>query len=131
MTAERVSVAVVQRRLLAISQLLDDLRGRGEITEVRLLDERLTLLALERILTQVVHRASDVNAHLAAATGTTPQTDTRSGFDALVGLGVLNRADVEELKPSVGVRNVLVHVYARVQSALVVQGANRMGPVYS
>ena len=67
MTPRELSVAVIHRRLAAMEELLDIARGMGPISAFRLEAEPVTRLAVERILTQLVELASDINGHIAAA----------------------------------------------------------------
>ena len=69
-----------------------------------------TRLQVERILTQLVNLAAEINAHVAAATGLPPE-DYRQGFDRMAQEGLISAELAADLKPSVGLRNVLTHAY--------------------
>lgn len=66
---------VVQRRLVLMDELLDDLASLGEVSLERLHSDRLTRRAVERILTHLVDLAVDVNTHVVSAAGATPPDD--------------------------------------------------------
>ena len=125
MTPRELSVAVIHSRLAAMEELLDIARGMGPIPAFRLEAEPVTRLAVERILTQLVELASDINGHIAAAAGALSRTDYRATFDAVARLGVLPEELARELKPSVGLRNVLVHEYVNVELDIVAGAADR------
>lgn len=59
-----------------------------------------------------------------------PPTDYRSGFDALVRLGILPEEIADELKLSVDLRTNLVHEYADVEIPRVVVAARRLPVIY-
>ncbi len=54
-------------KLRRLAQLGEDLDAVGEVDVERLLRERLTLHALERIITQIVETASSIAAHLVSS----------------------------------------------------------------
>ena len=102
---------VVTMRLTLMRELLDDLDDVGDVDPERLRTHRLTRRALERILTQLVDLAVDLNTHVALTHGGPITTEYRESFDAAVAVGLLDAGLAERLKPSVGMRNVLVHEY--------------------
>ncbi|MDN5572002.1 MAG: DUF86 domain-containing protein [Propionibacteriaceae bacterium] len=119
MTPKDFSASVVLERLALMRQLLADLEVLGDVSPQRLAGDRLTRHAVERIVTQLVTLATDINAHTAASLAATPPTDARAALDAMASLGVLEPRLAEALKPSIGLRNVLVHEYVGIDIALV------------
>lgn len=104
---------IVVRRLLLMNDLLAAL-GELDSDPDRLLAKRIEMLAAERILTQLVELASDINGHLAStALGRAPGS-YRDSFDLAAEAGVLSPDLASELGPSVGLRNVLIHAYVDV-----------------
>jgi uncharacterized protein YutE (UPF0331/DUF86 family) len=81
--------------------------------------------AAEKLLQEIVEAATDVNAHLLVESGRPPPDDLYSSFLRLVDLGALPRALAEQLAPSAGLRNRLIHEYDRIDDA-VVHGALRV-----
>lgn len=121
MTPSALQRAAVQAKLRLMRELLDDLASVGGITAERLERERLLRRAVERVLTQLVELAASVNSHVVtASTGRAPAS-YRSSFDDAERLGLLTQELAETLKPSVGMRNVLVHEYVAADFALVAQ----------
>lgn len=99
--------------------LLDRLTEIGPVDVERLRVEPLTALAVERILTLLVDLAFATNSHVAAARlGRAPESWATS-FDAAVEAGLLDPELAAALRPSSGLRNVLVHAYADVDPAAV------------
>lgn len=113
MTPRRLDVDVVRNKLAAIEQTRTALRSAGPLDATRLLDDALLSAAVERLLSRLVDLAVDVNSHVATARlGRAPE-DYRQSFDLAVEAGLLDRALADELKPSVGMRNAIVHEYLR------------------
>lgn len=111
MSPRDFSSAVVTRRLTVMRELLDDLESLGDLTQERLEEDRLALRALERIMTQLVDLASDINQHIASSLRDQIPGDYRASFDLAAESGAITEALASALKPSVGLRNVLTHEY--------------------
>jgi uncharacterized protein YutE (UPF0331/DUF86 family) len=110
------SLAAKQRRM---RDLLDRLGELGPVDVERLRAEPLTALAVERILTLLVDLAFATNSHVAAARlGRAPESYATS-FDAAAQAGLLDAELAAALRPSAGLRNVLVHAYIDVDQAAV------------
>ncbi|NNG19205.1 DUF86 domain-containing protein [Naumannella sp. ID2617S] len=100
-------------------ELLDDLASVGDPTGATLQDDRLLRRAVERILTQLVDLAADINQHAVNSLGSRVSSEYRDSFDQAASLGLFPAQLAESLKPSVGMRNVLIHEYVNVDLALV------------
>jgi uncharacterized protein YutE (UPF0331/DUF86 family) len=113
MSPRRLDPDVVRNKLAAIEATRDALRGAGPLDATRLAGDPLLSAAIERLLSRLVDLAVDVNSHVASARlGRAPE-DYRQSFDLLVEAGVIDPALAEQLKPSVGMRNAIVHEYLR------------------
>lgn len=122
MTPPALDAAMVQAKLRAMRELLDDLDAAQPTDVPALTGDRMLRHGVERILTQLVELAGSVNGHLAAsALGRGPES-YRDSFELVVRAGMLSPELAQRLKPSVGLRNVLVHEYAAVDLALVAAG---------
>ena len=94
-----------------ITRLLDDLQSAGQVDAPRLTQDRMLRYAVERILSQLVDLAVSVNSHVSATVlGESPK-DYRASFDLVVRAGAIDPPLAQELKPSVGLSNVLAHEY--------------------
>lgn len=109
---------VVIRRLLTMRTLLDHLATLDAATPAALAGVRLQV---ERVLTQLVNLAAEINAHVAVTVLNRPPEDYREGFDRLAQAGFLDKETAAALKPSVGLRNILTHEYVRVDLELVAE----------
>lgn len=63
----------------------------------------------------------DINAHLASALGLPGPQDYRDSFQVVADGNVLDQELAHRLKPSVGLRNLLIHEYATIDLDLVAQ----------
>ncbi len=111
--------AVVSSRLAQMSLLLTDLEQLGPVTAEQLRTDRQRRHVVHQVLTQLVQLAVAVNGHLTATVGGTPTTSYRESFDGAVTAGALPAELAQALKPSVGLRNVVVHAYLDVDEAVV------------
>lgn len=114
-----VDIDRVRARLVAMRELLDHLRSLGPIT-ADLLDEEFGVrLQVERVLSQVITLAIEVNSHVAARELGRAPSDLRSSFAAMAEAGWIDRSLASALRDSTGLRNVLVHEYVEVDLAVV------------
>lgn len=114
MTPRRLDPAVIQERLREIQLLLADLVEVGEVDAERLRRERPTRHVVERVLSQIVELAGSINTHIVASLlGRSPASYADS-FDEVARAGVLEWDLAAALRPSTGMRNVLVHDYLEV-----------------
>lgn len=125
MTPRRFDHAVVERKLQLLDELLRDMEGAGTITAVALRDDRMLRHGVERLLTQIVQLAVDINAHIVVGIGHPTPSDYRGSFRDAGAVGALSEALAESLLPSVGLRNLLVHEYASIDLDLVADACAR------
>lgn len=110
---------MVERRLRALSDALDDLQRLRDIDVGGFRGDPIARAAGERLIQVSVDLAVDINAHLAtAALGRAPATG-RESFVAIAEAGILSRELADLLAPAAGLRNVLVHRYVDIDVELV------------
>ena len=103
--------AVIRRKL---GHIAESLRALAPLADLSLDEYRRRLYerkAAERLLHEAIEAALDINAHILAGHGGAVPEDYYSGFLALAALGVLSQELAEQLAPSAGLRNRLVHEY--------------------
>lgn len=130
MTPPQLSPAVVSSRLVTMRQLLADLASLGEVDVQLLTADRIVRHAVERILTQLVTLATDINGHIAATITEVPPLDARKALDAVVAAGILPAELGDRLRPSIGLRNVLVHEYLEIDLRYVVAATHEASGQY-
>lgn len=122
MTPRRLESDVVWRRLRLIEGSLRDLGLLADRTADDLATAPLDRAAAERLIQVVVDLAVDINSHLAVAAGQpAPETGGES-FAAAADVGVLDAGLAEQLAPSAGMRNLLVHRYGDIRLDLLTAG---------
>ncbi len=119
MTPRRLDVDVARNKLAAIEDTCDVLASLGGIDADRLRDDPVVAAAVERLIGRLVDLAVDVNSHLAVALLGRAPSEYRESFDLMAQAGVIELAMAVRLKPSVGMRNVIVHEYVRLDLARV------------
>lgn len=106
----------VHRKLQLITDDLGRLDRYRAVSHEDLVADFVVLATVERLLERIVMRAIDVNRHLLVelATGAEERTTRltyRDSFLMLADLGVYPADFAEEIAPSAGLRNILVHDY--------------------
>ncbi len=119
MTPGELDRDVLHARLSRMRDLLDDLESVKDVTVERLERDRMTRHAVERILSRLVDLAVSVNGHVAAATLGRGPADYRESFALAARSGAISQDLADELEPSAGLRNVLVHDYVSIDLAAV------------
>ena len=76
-------------------------------------------LIVERLLHLLIESATDINMHLAVMDGQPPPETYYDSFLALARMGAISMDLAEQLAPSAGLRNRLVHDYDDIDSAIV------------
>lgn len=110
-----VDADVIARRLLALSEALQHLDTRQEqIRAEALASQPLLQAAVERWLQVAVESCIDIAYHVIAERGWTPAESARAAFESLAAHGLVPQQLAQRLARAVGMRNILVHDYVRV-----------------
>lgn len=120
----------IERKLQLIAEDLGRLTQFRDESYESLVADDLRLAAVERILERIVLRAIDVNEHIISelATGSEEKTTRlsyRDTFRKLVDHDVYSSEFADQIVPSAGLRNILIHEYNDVDHRIV-HGAIRM-----
>lgn len=127
-----VRVEVVERKLEALANYLDELRALRPTDLQEYQADLARRRAIERLLQLVVEVATDINTHLAAESGQVPD-DYFESFWSAASLGAIDDNLARTLAPSAGLRNRLVHEYEALDDAQVfasIDMALDLFPVY-
>lgn len=120
MTPRRLDPSIVQSRLSVMRGLLDDLADVVAAGKLPLAENRMLRHGVERILTQLVVVATAINEHVAGARLQRVATSYRESFDLAEECGLIDKQLRDDLLPSVGMRNILVHEYLEIDLQKVV-----------
>jgi uncharacterized protein YutE (UPF0331/DUF86 family) len=130
-TPKTPSTDVVERRLAHQRELLAELRKLRPLTAERLSAEPVVRAAVERMIQAVVDLALDINGHIASSVLERSPATGRESFDLMVVAVVLDVSLAERLKPSVGLRNILVHLYADIDVNIVADSIEEFETAFS
>lgn len=112
MTPRELDPSTTQVKLRLMQDLVDDLTTIGDPDGARLREERLLMLAVERVLTALVDLSVAINSHVIAATADRAPVSYRESFVLAAEAGLIDAELAGELRLAVGMRNLLVHEYA-------------------
>jgi uncharacterized protein YutE (UPF0331/DUF86 family) len=114
MSPRRFDPGIVESRLASMRDLLKDLErpGLDDATELRA--DRYDRHVAERVLIALVELAAAINSHVVAAARGQAPTGYRHSFELAAEHGLISRELADELIPSVGMRNILVHEYLEI-----------------
>jgi uncharacterized protein YutE (UPF0331/DUF86 family) len=110
-TPKAVDWRSVRAKLRRMDELIDQLAEIGPVDTARLAAEPVTALAIERIITLLVDLAFACNSHVVAATLERTPDSYGESFDLAAEAGMIDGELAKSLRPSAGMRNVLVHAY--------------------
>lgn len=110
---------IVRRKLSHLDGYLAELEAHRGVDLEAYLAPGGPRRAVERLIQLVVEAAADINVHVVSELEGRPPIDYRESFYAAARVGLLPPALAERLAPSAGLRNALVHEYARIDDARV------------
>lgn len=119
MTPRDIDPDVLREKLSLIEESLETLGSLGRVTPQRLADDLVVAAAVERLLTRVVDLAVDVNSHVASSLLGRHPGEYAESFRMAASAGLLSADLAERLVGSVGMRNVIVHQYTRLDRDIV------------
>lgn len=126
MNPRQPDFAVIERRLRALHDALDDLRRLQDVDATGFRTDPIARAAAERLLQVSVDLAVDINSHLAAGILRRAPATGRESFVAGAETGILSRELADRLAPAAGLRNVLVHRYVDIDVELVTRAVGDM-----
>ena len=122
-----IEADVVRRKAGVIVANLKALEQVAEIDPAEYRKDIFLRKGTERLLQELIEAAIDVNTHIAVQEGKGTPDDYHHSFVLLGELGVLPPELAGSLAPYAGLRNRLVHRYADLDDALVLEAARKAG----
>jgi uncharacterized protein YutE (UPF0331/DUF86 family) len=101
----------VERKLVRMRRLVEQLVSLGPFDGRRFADDAIAGLAAERLLTLLVELAFSVNSHVSAAVLEQAPDSYGESFLLAARAGLIDEKLAAALAPAAGLRNVLVHAY--------------------
>ena len=122
-----VRADVVQRKLATIREAVEQLRtAQGRITTDGLLRDLMLRWAVERGLQIAAEAVLDAGNHILAGEFSDPADEYAQVAERLAAHGVITPDTATRLRGLAGFRNVLVHEYAQVDLARLVEALERL-----
>lgn len=112
----------VLRRKLAV--IVQNLRALEPVARLKMEDYRQNLFqrkGTERLLQELIEAAVDINIHIITQVGEAAPDDYYQSFIKLGEKGIIPASLAQQLAPSAGLRNRLVHEYDVIDDAIVLQ----------
>lgn len=117
----------IRRKIKLIQEDLAKLEALSKYSTEELDSESVAYAALERYLERIVTRAIDLNRHIIAETGKGNESvrTYEDTFHVVSSLGIYPAKFAEEIAPSAGLRNILVHEYDDVDEEIIHQSLGK------
>ena len=118
-----LDVNFIQRKIKLIQEDLSKLEKLEKYSFDEIADDFVKFSAVERLLEKIIMRAIDINQHIIAERGKGNERikGYEDTFYALSDLGVYPKEFAEEIAPSAGLRNRLVHEYNDTKQEIIYQ----------
>ena len=111
-----VSKPVVMARLAHLGNVVRDLERLRGLPRITRETDAIANLALERALHVAAESVFDIGHHVLAGRGLAVPATYREVLPALARAGIIDTALLDRLEGLAGLRNILVHDYAAVES---------------
>lgn len=116
-----MSIELIEEKLIELEKYLDELHEMIlALAQEEVRKDRGKLHIAERIFQLIVDTMNDINIHILESKGK-PYEGTESSFRMLGELEILPLDFAEKLAPVVGVRNIIVHRYEKLDADLFLQ----------
>lgn len=128
-----VQPEVVRRKLAVMVQNLKALESVAGLTVEKYRQNLFQKKGTERLLQEIIEAALDINIHIITQLGDVAPDDYYESFIKLADKGVIPMGLAQQLAPSAGLRNRLVHEYDVIDDTIVLQAVatcQRQYPLY-
>ena len=125
-----IEVEIVKRKLAVI---VENLKALEPIKNMKRYDYERDIYkrkATERLLQELIEAAIDINTHLIVGTGSPAPEDYYESFIKAGEYKIIPQALAEELAPSAGLRNRLVHDYDQIDHSLILKAVKMAEELY-
>lgn len=110
---------IVRRKLNKMIEYLGQLEEVDQYKMENYLDNFFVKRTAERLIQLIVETATDINGHLIVSSGHKPPADYYTSFIKLSECQIVGQKFAEEIAPSAGLRNRLVHEYEEIDDEIV------------
>lgn len=105
---------LIEKKMRNIAEYIGELEPILEIGNREIVEEKVKLRTIERLIQLIVDTAVDINEHIISEEKFTAADDYQSTFLALGEKGILPETFAKKIAPSVGLRNAVVHQYEKI-----------------
>jgi uncharacterized protein YutE (UPF0331/DUF86 family) len=113
--------AILNRKLQKVVKYLVALNSFASLDQQSYLNDFNQQLIVERLLHLIVEAAADLNSYLLVRSGQTPPETYFNSFTEAGRQGIIAQDLAQQLAPSAGLRNRLVHEYDEIDPIIVFQ----------
>ena len=124
---------IIRRKLAVITENLNTLQPIQAITEEDYIEDIYKRKAAERLLQELIEAAIDINIHIIVQTGNSAPDDYYESFIRAGEFKIIPAGLAEQLAPSAGLRNRLVHEYDVLENSMILDAigmAEKLFPLY-
>ena len=126
-----VQIEIIKRKLAVIVENLKALEPIKDMTHEEYIRDLYKRKAAERLLQELIEAAIDINTYVIVQTGHTAPDDYYESFIKMGELKIISLDLANELAPSAGLRNRLVHEYNQLEHSLVLDAVRMSEELYS
>lgn len=112
---------LIQNKLNQIIEYMDELSQIVAMPDEKIKKDYLVYHTAERLLQLIVDTMTDINMHLIKEKQLNVPDDLQSTFHTLAANGILPADFAEKIAPVVGMRNLLVHRYEKLDRDIFVR----------
>jgi uncharacterized protein YutE (UPF0331/DUF86 family) len=109
-----ISRDIIEGKLSDIQRYFGELEPILKFSRTEILDDPLKVHTVERLFQLIVDTALDINTHVIIESSFGVPDDYQNTFVVLGEQGILPMSFVNRIAPSVGLRNMIIHRYGRV-----------------
>jgi len=121
---------IIINKLIKMEKYISELETFKPDTFNEYKNDQLKRYAIERLIQLIIDLALDVNNTLIKKSDRYPAQDYYSSFLELIDLEILSEEFAEDIAPSTGIRNRLVHEYEEVDNKVVYQNLDELIKYY-
>lgn len=121
---------IIVNKLIKMEEYIAELEEFKPVTYQEYKKDQLKRYAVERLIQLIIDLALDVNNILIKKADKYPAKDYFSSFLELVDLEILPEEFAEDIAPSTGIRNRLVHEYESINDKVVYQNLDKIIKYY-
>lgn len=108
----------IKNKINYIQQELGELSPYKELSLQEITSDYLKHTFIERVLERIINDALDINQHIIAEKGQEAPNDYKETFIILSKINILPAEFANEISKSVGLRNILVHNYHKLDEEI-------------